>query len=178
MTIKEIARLCGVREQTVRNWTHKAAKDPTKNLQGLINKLEEAEKSGTTPADYTLEETLAIIRAGGNETLASLLAENAANKNAVSTQTAPGVNYANFEARLETIIHKKLKELLPDPKTHARALLPKNMTNIIKAYECVNYAYHTMAENPERVKQKAVVFEKVTDKLKDAIISLSKEFKY
>jgi DNA-binding Lrp family transcriptional regulator len=85
MTIKEIADLCGVTEQTVLNWTHKIADDLPKNLEGLSVKLEEARKSGKDPADFTLDETIAIIgEGGGNKTLASLLAENAMNKNAVA----------------------------------------------------------------------------------------------
>ena len=96
MTIKEIAELCGATHQTILNWVHKLVDNPPKNLEGdppknwegLAIKLQEAEKSGTTPADFTLEETLAIIEAGGNKTLAALLAENAANKNAVVAMQA------------------------------------------------------------------------------------------
>jgi uncharacterized protein YjcR len=87
MTIKEIAELCGVEPRTINNWVHKIADDPGKNFQGLAVKLEEAEKSGKDPADFTLDETLAIIGEGGkNKALASLLAENAANKNTLKVQ--------------------------------------------------------------------------------------------
>ena len=111
MTIKEIAELCAVDRRTIERWAHKVIDDPgqnaqgdglmqnakgnpAKNLQGLAEKLAEAEKSGTTPADFTIEETLAIIGEGGkNQTLAALLAENAASKNALAIQnngfTAP-----------------------------------------------------------------------------------------
>lgn len=34
MTIKEIAKLCGVVEKTVLNWTHKIADNPVQNAQG------------------------------------------------------------------------------------------------------------------------------------------------
>jgi hypothetical protein len=85
MTIKEIAELCGVGRRTVERWAHKIADDPGQNDQGLTIKLKEAEKSGKDPADFTLEETLAIIgEGGGNKTLAALLAENAKNKNALA----------------------------------------------------------------------------------------------
>ncbi|MDR2798262.1 MAG: hypothetical protein LBB80_07960 [Treponema sp.] len=87
MTIKEIAELCGVDRTTVLRWAHKVSDDPVHFAQGLTIKLEEAEKSGRDPADFTLEETLAIIRAGGNDTLANLLAENAKNKEALAVQT-------------------------------------------------------------------------------------------
>jgi hypothetical protein len=65
----------------------------------LRNQIDEG--SPERPADFTLEETLAIIGAGGrngrNKALASLLAENAANKNAVAVSGTPGVNAAALE---------------------------------------------------------------------------------
>lgn len=76
MTIKEIAKLCKVARRTVERWAHKIADNPGHFDQGLAEKLAEAEKSGKDPARFTLEETLAIIgEGGGNETLASLLAD-------------------------------------------------------------------------------------------------------
>jgi AcrR family transcriptional regulator len=84
MTIKEIAKMCGVNRTTVLRWAHKIADDPVQNAQGLAVKLEDAEKGGKDPAGFTLEETLAIIgEGGGNKALASLLAENARNKDAL-----------------------------------------------------------------------------------------------
>jgi hypothetical protein len=92
MTIKEIAELRGTNRTTVLRWAHKIADDPVQNAQGLAVKLAEAEKSGKDPADFTLEETLAIIGEGGrNKALASLLAENAANKNALAVLDGGGM---------------------------------------------------------------------------------------
>jgi predicted transcriptional regulator len=96
MTIKEIARVCGVDRVTVARWAHKLtdnpvqnAQAPMQNAQGIAAKLEQAEKSGKEPADFTLEETLAIIRAGGNDTLAALLKDNARG-GAAFVSRAPG----------------------------------------------------------------------------------------
>jgi hypothetical protein len=86
MTVKEIAELCGVDARTIYRWAEKA--ESLNDKMSLRNKT--GEGSPENPADFTLEETLAIIGEGGkNKALASLLAENAANKNAVAVQNAP-----------------------------------------------------------------------------------------
>jgi DNA-binding transcriptional MerR regulator len=140
MTIKEIAELCGVSGETVRRWVHEiidptqnveGSDDPAKNWQGLVIKLEEAEKSGTTPADFTLEETLAIIGEGGkNKALASLLAENATNKNAVTAKTANPFPTRRMEELAELM--EQVKKRLEDPKEAAykelEAFISRNLT--------------------------------------------------
>jgi hypothetical protein len=80
MTIKEISELCRVDETTVQRWVKKI---PDCKMQSdLSDRLVNAGHG--VSADFTLEETLAIIGEGGkNKTLAALLAENAANKNAL-----------------------------------------------------------------------------------------------
>jgi DNA-binding transcriptional MerR regulator len=153
MTVKEIAELCGVNETTVLRWIHKTADDllqnaegskmnnaqgdPMQNAQGdlrnfyegLKMKLSDAQKTGSIPADFTLEETIAIIGDGGkNKTLAALLAENAANKNAVAARNGTTAIFEQLLARLDRI-EKALsaglsanntdKPLLPDPKEEA-----------------------------------------------------------
>ena len=70
MTIKEIAELATVSESTVRNWITSAK---TAEVSAKTAKAKET----SVAADFTLYETLAIIRAGGNDTLADLLAMNA-----------------------------------------------------------------------------------------------------
>jgi hypothetical protein len=109
MTIKEIAELCGVKsEQTVKNWAHKIGDDPARNWQGIVHKLVEAEKSGKEAADFTLEETLAIIGEGGkNKTLAALLAENAANKDKL---TVVDRRYTGLQEDIERIIDNKIQD--------------------------------------------------------------------
>ena len=74
MTIKEIAELTGKNRTTVLRW---AAKTPVQNAQG---RLANAETCGI-PANFSLEETLEILRAGGvSEGIMSLLRENAARR--------------------------------------------------------------------------------------------------
>lgn len=70
MTIREIAELCGVVEASVRNWIASA------NSADLSAKTADAKESKKA-AKFTLEETLAIIRAGGKGLLADLLEQNA-----------------------------------------------------------------------------------------------------
>jgi hypothetical protein len=83
MTIKEIAELCGVKgDHTIRNWINKEV-FLSENFT-LRNAVKEKLEQGSpeNPSHFTLEETLVIIgEGGGNKVLASLLAENAANKN-------------------------------------------------------------------------------------------------
>lgn len=74
MTVKEIAELCGVEDRTVRNWCHgeRFLKENFSLRNAIVEKLSNG--SLEVPADFSLEETLAIIRDGGkNETLAALL---------------------------------------------------------------------------------------------------------
>lgn len=76
MTVKEIAELCGVEDRTVRNWCHgeRFLKENFSLRNAIVEKLSDG--SPEVPADFSLEETLAIIRDGGkNETLAALLEE-------------------------------------------------------------------------------------------------------
>jgi hypothetical protein len=72
MTIREIAELCGVSESTVRNWIDIASASAK-----IAKPSAETAKAENKPFSFTLPETLAIIRAGGKNTLADLLAENA-----------------------------------------------------------------------------------------------------
>lgn len=72
ITTKEIAELCKVDERTIRRWVEIASD----KMSGLSDKMSEAFKSKVL-SDFTLTETIAIIRAGGNDTLADLLSQNA-----------------------------------------------------------------------------------------------------
>jgi predicted transcriptional regulator len=149
MTIKEIAELCGVSGETVRRWIHSIADptqnvegdpgqnaqglsdDPAKNWQGLAEKLAEAEKSGKDPADFTLEETLAIIgEGGGNKALASLLADNAVTKNALTIQN---VAMAKLGEQLEML--KSLPEQFEKFKGYAVEAYKKLEARVDGAYK-------------------------------------------
>jgi len=76
MTVKEIAELCGVEDRTVRNWCHgdRFLKEKFSLRNAIVEKLSSG--SPEVPADFSLEETLAIIGdGGGNKALAALLGE-------------------------------------------------------------------------------------------------------
>jgi len=70
MTIREIAKLTGKSETTVRRWVSSA------KMAHISAKMADASRK-KEPADFTLEETITIIRSGGNDTLADLLQQNA-----------------------------------------------------------------------------------------------------
>jgi hypothetical protein len=115
MTIKEIAELCGVKEtDTVRNWINR--EDFLNRNFRLRNQIKEKLDQGSpeNPSDYDLEETLEIIGEGGkNKTLAALLAENAANKNALAVFNG-GSQLAGLAALMG-----KVEKALEDPKKAA-----------------------------------------------------------
>jgi transcriptional regulator with XRE-family HTH domain len=173
MTIEEIAELCGVDRSTVWRWAQKDSllqnakgmpDDPVQNAQGITEKLEEARKSGKDPADFTLDETLAIIgEGGGNKALASLLAENARNKDALVIQDASPViagvfaNLAKQMARTEALIEQQ-SALLDDPKKAAYDELEKFVSENLAVDEKghhdplpvwhLYHAYEKIAEKP------------------------------
>lgn len=129
MTIKEIANLAGRTERTVRRWigatSDKTSDEPGK-MSGLSKKLIESDQS-KKPADYTLEETIAIIRAGGNGTLANLLAENAM----TNVQGQPMTN-------AEVSVNRQMMQEVA--AVAARAVL----SEIVPAFERINDKYHQL----------------------------------
>jgi hypothetical protein len=100
MTLQQIADLVGKTPRAVKMWAHKAARaareeasdkmsEEVENISGQVEiistpetrrsiaaKLLSARRSNHAQS-FTLPETVAIIRAGGNDTLANLLADNA-----------------------------------------------------------------------------------------------------
>jgi hypothetical protein len=116
MTIKEIAELCGVKKQTVWNWANKLEVLNQKIWLRLSEKLKQG--SPESPSDYDLEETLAIIgEGGGNKALASLLADNAAQKAAVRLLQEPEKAVAEGAGNIVSLIsgmngHKYLQAAL------------------------------------------------------------------
>ena len=72
MTIRQLAKLCGVGQSTIRRWADTASV----KMAEISAKMAKARKTSRA-ALFTLEETIEIVRAGGNTTLADLLLENA-----------------------------------------------------------------------------------------------------
>jgi hypothetical protein len=126
MTIKEIAELCGVDQSTAWRW----AQEPACKMQaGLTEKLTEAGHGKS--ADFTLGETLAIIgEGGGNKTLASLLAENAATKNALAVQSEAMAKIANLPERFEKFRGQTI-EAVKELKARADALLENTVSKAV-----------------------------------------------
>lgn len=82
MTIKQIADVANVTERTVRAWI----KEASERLPKVSGKTSEA-RANSIPAHFTLEETIEIIKAGGRETLAALLEDNARKSQAENALT-------------------------------------------------------------------------------------------
>lgn len=115
MTIKEIAELTGKNRTTVLRWVMKS---PVQNAQGRLSSAEKC----SIPADFSLDETLEILRTGGvSEGIMSLLRENALRRQ------APGGESTIFDV-LRMVVNtleaheKRINEL--EPKNDAAALLP------------------------------------------------------
>lgn len=98
MTVKEIAELCGVEDRTVRNWCHgeRFLKENFSLRNAIVEKLSNG--SPEVPADFSPEETLAIIRDGGkNETLAALLEETQNLETALQSTVGSSLLPLNFK---------------------------------------------------------------------------------
>ena len=82
MTIKEIAEITNVSDATVRGWMKSA------EIAGLSAKTADAQET-KKDALFDLAEVIAIIRAGGRNTLANLLADNTARQAKKKTSGLP-----------------------------------------------------------------------------------------
>jgi len=105
MTLNQIAGIIGKGERTIRRWIHSPSDKMTGSseiMSGLRSKISEAEKT-KKPAAFTLEETIEIIKAGGNENLANLLMQNAQS----SQQTAIGSSLTSKDIDLISAIVSK-----------------------------------------------------------------------
>jgi transcriptional regulator with XRE-family HTH domain len=78
MTIIQIAELCDMSETTIRRW----ASEASATMAELRAKMADAQDS-KVPARFTKPEVLAIVRAGGKNTLADLLEDNAEQRQAL-----------------------------------------------------------------------------------------------
>jgi len=139
MTIKQIAELCGIDESTVYRWIQKGTSAECKSALAKCKSAREESIS----ARFTLPEILAIIRAGGKNTLADLLAENAERRQ----QIAPAlpVNYTELATAVAAAVTTAIKPLvlelrrpLPTGYRQSTLSLPASTPNgdyyTIKAY--------------------------------------------
>jgi hypothetical protein len=82
MTLENISELLGKSKRTVERLAQSCDK-----MTQVGDKIAQAKQS-KKPAEFNLEETLSIVRAGGNQILADLLAQNAKAKNNESSSIA------------------------------------------------------------------------------------------
>ena len=167
MTVKEIAELCGVNQSTVWRW----AKDPACKMQ--------AEKLGISghgkSADFTLEETLAVIGEGGkNKALASLLAENAANKNALAIPN-------DISARLDRIERAICQFAQCLQQLSSQANNGENNVRLENKQDKEKQFYGFVAGNIHLTRhfapiKRVEIWERYTEKVKKADRMMQKEF--
>lgn len=145
MTLNQISGIVGKSERTIRMWISKRSENTSERseiISGLSAKISEARKT-SKPAQFTLEETIEIVRAGGNENLANLLMQNAT----ATHQTAVGSSLTNrdldiiaalvsktiaattelLSGRMQNIENaiEKRKALLPAPEIKPRDAINK-----------------------------------------------------
>lgn len=131
MNTREIAQAVGKTERSVRNWVNKVAEKSS----AMAEKM--SASTSTHPADFTLDETLAIIETGMGKNAADLYRMNAA-QNTVSISHDSDLRGAfqmmaeafnrlakisdDQNARLSKIEHRieERQALLPAPQLHPR----------------------------------------------------------
>lgn len=130
MTLQEIADLMRTTPRTIRRWIENQRSDTlTERSDTLTDVRAKIDTARTTKksATFTLEETLYIIRLGGNDTLADLLAANATQANTANLPTVKVSNLAEIIAeamtRTMTPMLEKLTETL-DRVNRLQQLLP------------------------------------------------------
>ena len=143
MTTKEIAEAVSKPEQTVKNWVKKTSS----KMDQVRAKMDQASHD-KKPADYDLEETVAIIEIGLGKNAAALFRGNAKNRKepaAGSSLTARDLEIissivisvmANLNSRVEKIETRieQRQALLPAPQIKPR----DNVTKIVREYAYKN----------------------------------------
>jgi hypothetical protein len=124
MTTKQIAESVGKNERSVRRWIVKAAD----KMSGLSDKMSDAEKTKKS-ADYTLEETCAIIEAGMGANAAGVFranAEHSRNHNGFSADSVAAIVRETLTAMVPAMI-AAFRGMIPD-KTAPALPAPQGMT--------------------------------------------------
>ncbi|HOV14887.1 MAG TPA: hypothetical protein PK771_11425 [Spirochaetota bacterium] len=136
MTIKEIAELCGLNStKTVLNWI----KGDGQKLTEIGQKLTKAQET-KKPARFNIEEVIEIVRAGGNETLANLLMENAKEN---INEITPKDNYLEIINNQMKLINNQMEvikklvenEKVNEPKSENKILIEDKNTVWITTIE-------------------------------------------
>ncbi len=162
MTLKEIAKTANITARTAQLWAKKAGE----KFSSVREKISSAGHG--KPSDFTLPETIAIIRAGGNETLANLLQENAISKSTSLTTTAPaqGITREFIADVISATVRETVKALqvpsvlpaLPAPKPEKKfAAIYQDKEKTLIRYDGEEYqvgkSYYNVAFWDLRVKR-------------------------
>lgn len=164
MTLNQIAGLTGKTERSIRLWINKPSEktsdisEKTSETSGKMSeirsKISEARKTSKA-AQFTLEETIEIIKAGGNETLANLLLENAHRQQVIeaeSTLTPRDLNlistlikgiFGELDSRVNKIENRieERQALLPPPDIKPRDAINKLVRDYATRFD---YQYNTV----------------------------------
>ena len=137
MNTKQIAEAVGKDERSVRRWVRKASD----KMPGLSDKMSEAESSKKA-AEYTLDESCAIIEAGMGANAASVYRQNA-EQNEVAKEDPIDREYKvaivgiykmleSHESRLAKVErdHEERKSLAPPPSKSPRQELSQIMRRL------------------------------------------------
>lgn len=121
MTLKEIAELVGISERGLRKRVTDYFEKPESErspeqdsyFYRISEKLNTAYKT-KKPAEFNLDEVIAIVRAGGNELLANLLLENAISKNSLPVKNEKvSINTEIITQAVSLGVEMAFKRLLP-----------------------------------------------------------------
>lgn len=134
MTAKQIAESTGKDERTIQRW----AKKTGDKMSSIADKIASVQKSGI-PADYDLDETIAIIETGLGKNAAFVFRQNADASGAIAPRTSADSRLDRLEGMVEKLlsvvvafvqpqIDAKQQELPPpplDPRGQIRRIVAK-----------------------------------------------------
>ena len=153
MNIKEIAKLTGKSERTIRRWISSPSDKMTGSseiMSGLSVKIAESERT-KKPTDFNLDETITIVKAGGFETLANLLSENAQNQK----ETALIASMPDKDYNLVSMLIKSQTEMVKS-QTETNNLLIKVLSKL-DAVQQIQEPVNNVVQLPEISMRKEAV---------------------
>jgi predicted transcriptional regulator len=149
MTIKEIAELTGKTERQIRNWissdkmsglsSEKISDLSSEKISDISEKIDEAYKT-KKPADFTLDETITILKAGKiSEMLINLLKQSATVKNH-NSQLIENLTVNKIESVLSDFMSKLIEKistqnLLESPKETRKDITIQEVLSIVNKSE-------------------------------------------
>lgn len=133
MTIKEIAELTGKARRTIQDWV---TNNTGENRQNILVKTAKADNT-KIPADFSLEETIEIMKAGKiSEGIISLLKENAEKKSIPAiTETVEIVKnilepFLKQQNEFNKMLLQEIKSIKQNKQPEQKLLLASQATKI------------------------------------------------